>query len=489
MIRLAWFTPLPPTQSGIATYSVEILPLLCRRYAIDVFAEMAQAPPREPVPNRAGYRAFDAHDFVWRHARAPYDLVVYQLGNATCHDYMWPYLVRYPGLVVLHDAELHHARAASLLARGRTADYRAEFTYSHPDVSEDLLELATYGMDDPLYYFWPMLRPVFSTARQVAVHNARVAAELKAEFPDAAIDTISMGVPDPLEPFPQPHVGAGAGAGKLLSASPPAGGPTTGVDAVQKWRTTVRTRHHIPPDAVVFASFGLATPEKRISQAVNALAAITPHVPNTHLLVGGATVSFYDIAAEAEKAGVASRVTVAGFVLEEELTGYIAASDVCLCMRWPTARESSASWLRCLSMGKPTVITDLVHTIDVPSLDPRSWAPFHPTLSSPTAGAGEEGEPVSVRIDILDEDHSLRLAMLRLARDAELRARLGRRARAWWQAHHTLERMAADYERVIELALSRPAPGRAGLPPHLLADGSDLARRLLTDVGVSTDLL
>ena len=47
------------------------------------------------------------------------------------HDYLWPYLFRYPGLTVLHDAHLHHARAALLRTR-RADDYRAEFAANHP---------------------------------------------------------------------------------------------------------------------------------------------------------------------------------------------------------------------------------------------------------------------------------------------------------------------------------------------------------------------
>ena len=46
---------------------------------------------------------------------------------------MWPYLFRYPGLVVLHDAHLHHARAWSLLRRKRHEAYRAEFEFNHPE--------------------------------------------------------------------------------------------------------------------------------------------------------------------------------------------------------------------------------------------------------------------------------------------------------------------------------------------------------------------
>ena len=51
-----------------------------------------------PPAGASSQRVFNAHDFVWKHQRAPYDLVVYQLGNARWHDYMWAYLAAYPGL-------------------------------------------------------------------------------------------------------------------------------------------------------------------------------------------------------------------------------------------------------------------------------------------------------------------------------------------------------------------------------------------------------
>ena len=64
-MRIAWFSPLPPSTSGIAAYSAELLPLLdARGHPIDRFT------------------AANAQDFVWKMRRAPYDLVVYQLGNA-----------------------------------------------------------------------------------------------------------------------------------------------------------------------------------------------------------------------------------------------------------------------------------------------------------------------------------------------------------------------------------------------------------------------
>src|SRR6187549_3346191 len=115
-MRLAWFTPLRPVTSGIADYSADVLPAIGVHHSVEVF--VASAAERAWVPP-AGVTVHDAHDFPWRTHRRPYDLVVYQLGNAWCHDYMWPYLFAYPGLVILHDAHLHHARAWSLLRRKR----------------------------------------------------------------------------------------------------------------------------------------------------------------------------------------------------------------------------------------------------------------------------------------------------------------------------------------------------------------------------------
>src|SRR5512141_2157279 len=101
---VAWFSPMPPVRTGIAGRSAELVPALRERgYGVDVFDEPA------------------AHDFPWRRAQHPYDLVVYQFGNSSHHDYIWAYAVRYPGLVVLHDARLHHARAAFLLREKRIA--------------------------------------------------------------------------------------------------------------------------------------------------------------------------------------------------------------------------------------------------------------------------------------------------------------------------------------------------------------------------------
>src|SRR5829696_9441139 len=161
---IAWFSPFPPVRTGIADCSAELVEALRGRgYDIDLYAVSA------------------AHDFPWTHRRRPYDLIVYQFGNSSHHDYQWAYALRYPGLVVLHDTHLHHARAAFLLRERRAADYRAEFAWNHPDVPSDAAELGVAGFDSQLYYEWPMTRALIESSRLTAAHvNAQL---LNAQFP------------------------------------------------------------------------------------------------------------------------------------------------------------------------------------------------------------------------------------------------------------------------------------------------------------------
>ena len=157
-------------------------------------------------------------------------------------------------------------------------------------------------------------------------------------------------------------------------------------------------------------------------------------------------------------------------------------------MRWPTSRETSASWLRCLAAGKPTISTDLVHTVDVPTLDPRNWSVLAGLKADHDEDAGEaasEAGPVGVSIDILDEGHSLKLAIRRLATDEKLRVMLGSNARALWSERFRLEGMVAGYQRVIAQLLQAPparADGFKTLPLHLRASGAEHAESLVREI-------
>jgi glycosyltransferase involved in cell wall biosynthesis len=484
-MRLAWFSPFPPVKTGVASVSAELVAALrARGHAIDRYPEAS------------------AHDFVWRHRLDPYDLIVYQFGNSSHHDYEWAYALNYPGLVVLHDTRLHHARAALLLRERRVAEYRAEFIWNHPDVSPDAAELAIAGFDSRLYYDWPMVRSLVESSRLVAVHGEGARAELlehleaRLAMRDAREDHEE--VRDLLQ-----HVAPRASrlAPRVAAIRLGHGRIVTPAEE-REARTRVRDRHRIVEDGVLFGTFGGLTPEKRIPQILAAFRATLPYAPDARLLFAGAPAAHYDIAADIAAQGLADRVTVTPYLeSDEELTDHIAACDVSLNLRWPTARETSGPWLQALAVGRATIVTDLVHLADTPSLDPRTWMEnglsafgFRlweeatessvPSVLKPKA---QSPKPLCVAIDLLDENHSLRLAMRRLATDGALRADLGAAAREWWRRNYSLDGMVEDYERVMRDAAARPQPP-VTLPAQMRQPGDRKLRTLLEPFGVASPL-
>lgn len=460
-MRLAWFSPVPPVPTGIAGRSAELIERLTRRgHAIEVFDERS------------------AHDFVWIRQQRPFDLVVYQFGNSSHHDYEWAYALRYPGLVVLHDTRLHHARAALLLRERRAADYRAEFAWSHPDVRQGSAELAVAGFDSRLYYDWPMVRALVERSRLVAVHGEGSRAELLEHLHGPTAVSAAQGPLPMARPAADRIVAITLGEGETLTPEREAAA-----------RQRVRAAYGIPAEGVVFGVFGGLTREKRIPQILAAFRAALGHDPRARLLFAGAPAAHYDLASAIAANGLNDRATVTGYLAsDDELTDHLAACDVSLNLRWPTARETSGPWLRALAAARPTIVSDLVHMTGLPALDPRTWT--RSGESGMGHGASGIGHAVCVAIDLLDEDHSLRLAMRRLATDGELRRELGRAAVEWWAANHTVEKMVNDYERAIALAVSREVPPlRDDLPEHMRDNGDRLLRALAEPFGLDAGLL
>lgn len=447
-MRLAWFSPMLPARTGVAACSEELVPHLARDHQIDVYVDDEVASRRRASPP-AGAESRDwnlhpAHDFPWRHRQAPYDLTLFQLGNSARHDYIWPYLFRYPGLAVLHDAHLHHARAALLLRERRPDDYRAEFAALSAQ-ARDAAELAIAGFDSHLLYEWPFTGLVVAASRMTAVHTRPLREELAAAHPGARIEHVRLGHGTLLQPDDAARRGWGA-----------------------------RRRLGLADEAVLFGVFGGLTPEKRVPRILETFEAILPYVPAAHLLLAGAPAEHYDVEAAVRRTALAGRVTLTGYLESDDaLTDCIAASDVTLNLRWPTAREVSGPWLRCLAAGRPSIVTDLAHTADVPALDPRTWTSMAP-------GAAK---PVTVAIDLQDEAHSLFLAMRRLAQDAALRDSLGTAARAYWKQEHAPDVMVEDYGRLLREAAAAPPPAGDALPAHLRQDGSRRLTALLEPFG------
>ena len=112
-MRLAIVSPLPPAPTGIADYTLEVARALAASHSIELFHDQSPVSSSLPAP------AFRIDELPPRAALRPYDAVIYQMGNAPVHDFMYDWMERVPGVVVLHDLVLHHSYARRFLEIGR----------------------------------------------------------------------------------------------------------------------------------------------------------------------------------------------------------------------------------------------------------------------------------------------------------------------------------------------------------------------------------
>ena len=165
-LRLALFSPVPPTPSGISAYLLDLLPLLPDAWHIELFTDADVQPDEAALEAaRPSIDCFSHTDFAERHAARPYDLTVYQVGNSTERTWMLRYVTEYPGLLVLHDGVVHPARVESAIRAGNLDSYRQGAQASRGDVGSALGHLVAGGLGGPaLYLTFPMCEDLVRAA-------------------------------------------------------------------------------------------------------------------------------------------------------------------------------------------------------------------------------------------------------------------------------------------------------------------------------------
>lgn len=100
----------------------------------------------------------------------------------------------------------------------------------------------------------------------------------------------------------------------------------------------------------------------------------------------------------------------------------LARADAVVALPWPLPGPVPAQALAGLAAGKAVVVMECEATAGWPTLDPHTWQP---------RGHDDPRTPIAIALDPRDEEHSLVLALCRLAVDAPLRAAIGAAARSW----------------------------------------------------------
>jgi len=317
---------------------------------------------------------------------------LYHLGNNSLHSEIYDRSLRQPGVIVLHDAVLHHF----LLGRLSREEYISEFVYNYGewqrDLADELWEERGGSGVDARYFDHPMLRRAVEHALAVIVHNpaaARIAA-------DHGARNVQM-IPHFAAPRPLPDAASAA---------------------------YFRQRHGIPQNATLFGIFGFLRETKRVLPCLRAFRRLHAARPNTALFLAGEAASS-DLKRLLETEAAQPSVYRAGFLSERELDKASVAIDCCLNLRYPGAGETSGITIRMASAGTPLIITESEECAALPE---SSCLRVRPGV----AEAEELFEHMSVVTDC-----------------PQLVRELGQQARRHIETFHSLETVARQYKHLL----------------------------------------
>jgi glycosyltransferase involved in cell wall biosynthesis len=294
-VRVAYYAPLPPARTGVADYAAALLAVLRRHGSVE--------------PNARGA-----------------DIALYHLGNNQLHREIYRRALAQPGVVMLHDAVLHHF----LLGALDQAAYIEEFVYNYGEwyraLAEDLwLGRANSGFDRR-YFDYPMLKRIAERSRAVVVHNPAAARMVRQHAPSTAVIEI-------------PH----------LFAPPEL---PSGWEAIRMRQSLGVSTHEF-----LFGVFGYLRESKRLFAVLRAFGRLRKAQPDSRLLIAGPFVSS-DLARAAAPLLNAPGVVRLPYLAERDFWRAALAVDACINLRYPAAGETSGIAIRLMGVGKPVLLTD-----------------------------------------------------------------------------------------------------------------------------------
>jgi len=367
--RIVWSSPLPPTRSGVSDYAVEVIPHLAARGPVSVVAPPGWAPAEDtPAGLDAGLPCL-AHD-----EPPPTDAVeLLHLGNNPYHLWIAGRLRRFGGIVVLHDAVLHHLLVEEAAADGEWERFAEDLAVAHGDRGSAIARARRWGFHGRLDPFLLPARAAFLRhARGVIVHNRAAQAAVGRDCPDLPVRRVPLTV-----------------------AALPAEG-------VETWRARLAAE-----DELLVAHLGFLTPAKGLKTIVRALAAAGSLGVKVRLLIVGEGSEEGGLMQLARAAGVQDRITLWGYADAGDLGGILAAVDLGVATRYPTAGETSAAVLRFLALGTPVAVSGYAQFLELPP------------DAAPRLAVGRRGAVDLVRLwTRLSADPGLRRAMSDAARQA-----------------------------------------------------------------------
>jgi len=387
--RLAFISPLPPTKTGIAHYSGELLPELSKYYDIEVIVD--QVTVSDPWISRH----CSVRDVPWFESHVDtYDRILFQVGNSAFHQHMFDLIRDYSGVVVLHDFYL-----SGIMAH---RDFQGLAPGSWPKAlyqSHGYPALKAFGSMEGAELIWqyPASLSVIQEALGLIVHSPH---------------SIDLG---------KQWYGGDVGQWTVI--------PLLRTQPIAFDREDSRQRLGLEDRDIVVCAFGHLGPTKLNDRLINAwLASSASKNPRCHLFfVGQNHEGEYGrhLLKQIATSDAVNPIRITDWVSQEDYCHHLSAADIAVQLRSLSRGETSASALDVMNYGLALIVN---------------------------ANGSMANLPAEAVMKLPDEfsDQALISALERLVDDEGLRHQMGREGSKIIQNKHDPSACAKAYFEAIE---------------------------------------
>lgn len=333
--KIAWLSPLPPQQSGIANYSYHLVKAL-RPYAeIDLYCDGTEVAAE--LKNE-----FQVHQLsLYPDQRRKYDQAIYHLGNnSLLHKEIYKLAWNFPSTIVLHDYNLSAFMHDAFYLKGDWQLYEQALVNANGESESKKLQAFIPRLRRNIGTF-PMSHAVVNKSRKVVVHHRW----LRDQF--APADHIHV----------IPHFA------KINYQPPP--------EKIEAFKKRFLTDKYF-----VITCLGFINTNKLPQLQVEVVKRLLMQGYPVHLLFAGETApEVKRFQSEVEGSEYRENITFTGYLDEPDYFSALFCSDVVINLRNPSMGEASGTLMHALAAAKPTIISDVNQYKEFP--DHVCWKVTH----------------------------------------------------------------------------------------------------------------
>jgi len=326
--KIAYVSPWPSQRSGIANYSFEIVRNLKKDVDITLYLE-------ENKQDRDNFGLLTKNISSLSEDVENYDCIIYHIGNNTkFHKEIYKMAWQYPGIVVLHEINIHPFLANSFLGTEDEYLYAEALSTGYGEQGTSSYESLKVRNTPPEIWKFPMSHALAKRSIASIVHSSWAKEQLQ------EIDNVFV-VP----------MGTGINTGSNLCPV----------------NNALRKHFGISDNKFLIATFGFVNKLKRVSKILEAIKILLDMGYPIQFFIGGDLIDpSLKIEEDIKSLGIEDHVTISGYLNDEDFEECLKLSDIIINLRYPSLGESSAVLMKALGAGKACLVSNYQQFAELP---------------------------------------------------------------------------------------------------------------------------